>query len=682
MTQQQQQNNIILTEGGNLLISVPAVATAISGTGEGEKYNQALSTLSTYIARNQKNVTHDENDKRKVWLIYPLLPSNYKKKIDTHYKDVYLEARKEKLTTLAIQLIQPSDAAYFTNLGQYSPKQAQEMARACGWLRLVSQANWHNALQCGKTEAFATAAKLIKSQNLYSLNVGNGLRLYSRAKVWQIEGRDCLLNRHIGNQYSLKGGEHREVMEQRILDLYASPLKPTVTKVTEIYNDEALAHGWETLTRQRIDQILNMPSNVATWYASRHGKNEARAKMENVLKGKRLCYADEVWSWDGTTVQLYHTDGNKLTKELYRVTIADGYSGAIIAEAFGETENADVCLEAFRLAIEFGGYLPKVIQMDGAIARMKRVQAALKTLETLGIRAQPYNGKSKYIERVLGRKEQGIMRFYGNFTGGNVTGKSLEAKANPDHIKLLKKEKGLPTTRRGVIFQDLVATILYNNTVVKKYKKTPIEMYNQPDARRTKADRINVAIAFWNMPDRPITYDRNGLRLTLGENTFDYVVEDTEERGLESQTFRRKWLGAKFKVRYHPDEMEKILLFDLNDKYVTEAISKFEFTRIPTKGEQSTLRKALDQRSKFVEDGLQKRQEIRVCLEAKGHQPVSFELGNKDAFNRAQLDLGIEHTTKTLNTKTKKETATAIHDDDDDSSVYEIDTDFVNSLID
>lgn len=681
---------------GKLCLSVSAIAEAMSNETEGDFFDNADQYIRRVLAGNRKGELKswahytDEEDRRRVWIVYEKLATQTREKVEKYYGDVQALRQREVLVAIALSELDPADADYFLMTGHYTSEQTRGLIEAAAWCRILSIHDWWKEwLGLPKTPAMAVVAKIIGERNLYNFKVKNGVGLYRKLNAWEQTGLRSLENKSIGNTNGCKGMDtgKRELMMDRLFDLYGNPLKPNVDKVAQIYNDEAAQFGWEKLTRQRIHQILFKVGNVIKWYAGRHGHLKAREKFENTLKGKEVKYADEIWSWDGTTVQLYMDDEGKLNKPIYRVTVSDAFSKAIIGEAFGETETADVCIEALRVAIEYGGYVPKIIQYDGGIGKMKKVKTVLEKLNLLGIKSQPYNGKSKFVEPVQGAKEQQIMRFYGNFVGGNVTGKSLNAKANPDRIKLLHKEKGLPTTRRGVIFQDLIATVIYNNTIIKKYNMTPLDRYMMEDDRRKKVTASMNAKAFWTATERTIVYDEKGLRLRVGEQDLNYVVE-SEESGLECQDFRLNHFGQSFIVRYHLDDMEKVQLYDVEDKYIATANRKYEYDRVPTIGQGSQLRSALDQRTDFFKKQERERRERNGNLRQIGVPELDFQLAHKDALNRSGLDLEKEQIEamgfEVLPTRKAKRLSINGVDSqeiDDDKSIFDVDEELVKSLL-
>jgi hypothetical protein len=582
--------------------------------------------------------------------------------------------------------IQPEDFNYFMNTGKFTTEQMGGLCEACGWLRLLNMEGWWSMyLDMTKREALEVVAKLLSEKQLCGMKVTNGVGLYRKVNAWRDWGRDSLISKKHDNDNAVKGGESRKIMVGRILDLAASGHKASVQKIHDIYVSEAKERGWEILTRQRIDQLLRIPENEMLIYGHRHGVNAMREKFEPILKGKATEYADCIWSWDGTTVQLYMDEAGKITKPYYRVSVTDAFSGAIIGEAFGETETAEVCIEALRMAVDFGGYLPKVIQMDGAIARMKKVQKVLTSLSVLGIRAQPYNGKSKFVERVLGRKEQAVMRFYGNFVGGNATGKSLQAKANPDMIKRLKKDGGLPQDKQTVIYQDLLATVIYNNKLIKKHGQTPLERYAELDDRRVRANDNVIAMAFWTVTQDTIQYNAKGIAMRLGDDTFEYVVES--EKGVQCPDFYTNHCGQNFYVRFHVEDMSKVMLFTEDDRYVATANQKYEYSRIPLKGEGAMVRQALDNRSKLIKEKVAEMKAISDDVRGAGLPELDFSLAHKDEINRAGLgieldrvdQMGVDSGKKYIGRRAALGAAQAATDSE---SILEVDDDFIKGLLD
>ena len=687
-------------------MSLGAVAEAIAQIecrNEKEAYNSLKDLLYRHREQGKRTFSFhtDEHDKRKYWLVYDTIAADTKRKVDRFYGDIYFAYQAAELQREAQYRIEPDDQIHFLELGSYKPDQIAQMCQACAYLRLLNEPNWNDPYGIyRKSEAFEFAAKVLAELKLFGLQVSNGRSLYNKAMQWKKEKHKAVENGRIGNNNHAKCRQNREEMIYRLLDLYASPLKPTFEKVAEIFNNEAQEFGWERLSRQRIQQILSDPAMKKAWFAARHGDQNAKKEMQSKLLGKPLEHADAIWSVDGTTEQFYMEHQGNFVKPLYRVTVSDGYSQCILGEACGETETAAVVIEAIRLAIQFSERLPRRMQYDNGIGRMKKIQDLQQKLSIIGIPSQPYNAQSKFVEPIQGRKEQGVMRFFGNFVGGNAIGTSLNAKANPDHLKALKKGEGLPQSIEGIVLQGLISTIIYNNTLLKKYQQTPLERYQTPHSNRRTANPLNVALAFWEQKERVVEYNTNGLDLTFSNQKIWYNVQN--EDGTTDQGFNTKHLGQKFRIRFDPslETPEKVMLFDIEDKYVATAQTKQAYNRVVgagEPGEMARIKKELTQRTNFFLEGKEIRKTAREKMQARSIPELDYTLAHKDALNRAgiyeevrQLGEGIfiNPTGKKTRKQLTQQQEVAEFDNIEDSidsidSIYEqVSEDYINDLLD
>jgi len=593
------------------------------------------------LGRDSWTHREDEYDARRVWILVDSIPERTMPQLRRHYgEDLLAVYHQESLEGEAIEKIQADDAGWFLALNVYSVEQAADLAEACGWLRLVSTPRWWEGRWSAKTAAMRAAAGVIATKNLHGFRVSNWRVLNRRAKAWLQDGRNSLVSSKIGNKNAAKAtGNIRRLIEARIIDLYASPLKPTAETVAEIYNREAAANAWPQYTAERVRQLLNKPLNVQKWTAARHGVNAARARTETVLRRRRPAGPDVLWSIDGTTVQLFSSDGKTLVKEWYAITIIDAYSDCVIGWACAaSTETARLVLRAMRSAIQRRGTRPAFAQFDGSKANLStEVQQVFERMKTVGIRSQPYNGKSKYVERVQGWIEQHFQRYMPNFVGGNITARSLDTRANPDYLQKLRKAGHIPGTDQ-IPKQFELAIETYNNTTIKARKATPAELYAQ-ESLGAQVDYLTQVSIFWVKRRRTVRYTPEGIRMEVDKQRYFYEVQS--KPGLEDYDFRREYLGDSFIVRYDPDDLTEINLYDRDDKWIATAKEKHEFGSVPgewVEDEGSTLNEALKQRKRYIDEGLEEREQIREEMERMGHAEVSFESVHKDALNKMEGD--------------------------------------------
>lgn len=624
-----------------LCLSVQAIALTL-----GIAYELAVNTVWKGLNRHRDGKStywrhySDELDNRVKWVVYESLPDTTRLRVDYHYgSDLMTCYYKERLPNKAKALVQHDDITWFHSHTNYSDKRCSDLALACGWLRLVSPQGWYKPMFSSKLAAYDMAAQLIAEQQLSGFKISNGRILARKANAWSSKTYQSLVSKRLGNNNARK---MVNIQEKRIIDLYASPLKPTITDVWDQVRKESISHGWAQVSRERVRQILFKPKNQPKWVTARHGRNAARSLTETIVKRRRPDYPDQLWSVDGTTVQLYSSQNGKIVKTLYYVEVTDGYSDAVIGYAFGKTETADVILRALRMACQRRGYRPRFLQYDGAAANSsKEVKGLIERLGVHGIKAQPYNGKSKYVERVIGRIEQGVMRYCANFVGGNITTRSFNSKANPDYIKQQWKLGLLPDDDGAIMEQAALCIEIYNQKPNRK-GKSPLELYSQADDRREdfKIPYLSVVSAFWVERKKQLRYTPDGIIMEVAGERYFYQVES--ERGIEDLAFKKAQFQQRFWVRYNPDDLTSINLYDKNRSWVATANQKWEYGSTPDMWEDDEgekLMKVLKQRSQYLDDGLEEREEIRAEMAGFGLEEASFELLTKDYYNAAQTEV-------------------------------------------
>lgn len=618
---------------GLLCLSVQAIAEAM-----GIDYSSAENTVWKGLERYRKggnNWLHfsDSADERRKWISYEHLPEMTRLRVAFKYKDVWAAYYEEHLVDEAVVQIAPDDAAYFHDLHLYSIAQVEQLAEACGWLRMCSPEGWWKDKFGGKITAMQTATKVLKTRQLYGMKVSNWQSLDGKCKKWLVDGRESLVSKLFGNNNKSKLRDVGLLPLHRIIDLYAHGSKLNYLEVADVYNREALDKQWPQYSAERVRQLL--ADNRNKWVYTRDGIQAARAMQERHLKRKRPEFADQLWNVDGTTLQLGMMKGRDFRKAWTIVVITDSYSDCIVGWAAGSTETQELVIRAMRMAIRRAGYGPSFVQFDNAKANTSgQVSDLYNRLKTVGIPAEPYNGKAKHVERVIGRLEQGVLRHYGNFYGGNVTTRSQGSKANPDYIQQQIKSDSIPTDATVLLQQLQLAVEVYNNTEVKSRKATPAKLYDTLDERRRVVPYLQLVSLFWIRRLDTVRYNKGGLKIEVDKERYEYEVQT--EPGLVDEAFLEEHMGNSFIVRYDPDDLSAICLYDQDDHYVATATLKYEFSPVPTKNEGSLLRAALDQRKRQITNGLQQARLIREEMQVEGMEEVSFQLVHKDALNEIQ----------------------------------------------
>ncbi|HMN89795.1 MAG TPA: hypothetical protein PKD70_11150 [Saprospiraceae bacterium] len=625
---------------GELCISVAAIAEAM-----GIELNSGLNTIWKGLERYRKGTSEawrhytDETDGRKRWIAVAALPEVTRLRVEYHYNDLWLIYYTERLITEALARVEPEDRTYFMNVRPtkdgkgIQPAKVSQLCEACGWLRLSVSDYWKDKYK--RYSVFLEwMAKLLGERDLYGLRVSNPRSLERKVKAWQQDGRESLLPRSFGNsnRQKLEG-----LQVKRIVYLYSSPLKPTVMDVHDVYNREADERGWGTVSYERVRQIVNMPEYKQVIYLARHGKDAAKNAHERTIKRRRPSFADALWVSDGSTIQLYYTgkDG-KPRSDLYAYVVADAYSDAIIGWAVGYTETATIVQSAFRDAVRKTMMTPHQIAYDNSSANKgKESQQLFDKLSKLHFPTAPYSGKAKVIEAIWGRLEQHNMRHLPNFKGGNITAKSLDAKANPDFLAQLLRAGELPSFDQVVAQFRLVVETM-NNTVSKKYKRTPAERYKDKSARRKPMDLLLMIEGFWVERTNQARYTKDGITIEIDKQRYTYEVEC--ERGVEDMDFRMKHIGDSFNIKYDPDDLEYIALYK-SGVHVATARHKYEapMARVDIQyGEGEIISKNITQRRAYWQRLQQHSEEIAAEIEIFGFEPLNHRTLHKDAYNKME----------------------------------------------
>lgn len=606
--------------------------------------DSVANAIKTGLYRNRLGTSQhwqhhaDPADARRKWVVAASLPRAVAERVSKMYGNVADAYHAELLGEEARLRATPEDIAHW--LGRkvrkegapFTIEEAQQLAEACGWLRTLASGHGLEKFK-GKTDYYEQAARALAARSLYGLKVKNPRHLQRKVEQWRSEGYDALVNGRFGNA---NGQKLTAEGEKRLLNLYASPLKPTYRDVTKIYNQEAAQRGWPTLAPERVRQVLVRCKQVTS--LSRHGKEEFRKQFEHSLKRRKPSFADALWSLDGFTIQLvYLNEQGQPCSGLYGYGVLDVYSDCIVGYALtvGSGEPSTLVQAALRDAARKTGMRPYQLQYDnGSGNKSQEAQELFSSLARLQFPTAPYNGKSKPIENLIGRLEGANMRHLPNFKGGNITSPSIEKKANPDLLKKLEKQGGIPTREQAIAQVRLL--IETHNHTPSADGRTPNERYADKHEKRQSLDYLTMVSAFWVKRRETIRYGKDGLTMEVDKRKYHYEVES--ERGLEDLEFRLRHLGDSFEVMYDPEDLDQICLYK-EGAWIATARQKYQFAmaRVDIVGdEDKLLRENLRRRKQYIEDRQSEMTSINEEMEQLGFGILDHQLLHKEAYNRMQ----------------------------------------------
>lgn len=629
-------------QNGRFYLSVEALVEAGLKSG----------SIKELISRGSYHFIPDEEDRRCVWIDWEALPKSTKTKADAAHGDAETAFQKQEILVAVARLEWAHGAAdkekfmvYRVREGgrtAFSASEARGLTRACAWLRLCADADQRRRMGwAGKLAFFALVAPMVKAENLFGLRVGNPRKLDERVEAWTAAEHDSLVSKKHGNANAAKLSP---LAIDRIVALAALPTKPTAVAIAGQLEKEAERLGCLPVTATRVAQVMAAREHV--WFAARHGRNEGAARFDAHLKRRRASRPDALWDMDGTNVQLlWRDETGRVRGDLYIAVVTDAHSDAVIGWALGATETTELAMAALRSAARHG-WQPEQLRYDnGSAFKAGAMQAACDSLAaTCHFPSAPYNAKAKRIEGILGRIEREIMRIFPNYKGGNITTKSLQSKANKDHVAELLKNRpdeagalgGLPDAAQVRAQIELIIELW--NAGANKGRAPRRTLYEAAHADRKPLAAALKIEALWPARQHPATYGAHGLRLEIGGLRRDFAVQT--EPGLEDAAFRKQWLGDRFAIRWNPENGDEIALFEeKTGRFVALAAAKYEFAEAVIDrpdGEGALLSEAISLRkARRAADRLALKASEGRVLDA-GFELIDPRIMGKDAMNWAE----------------------------------------------
>jgi hypothetical protein len=326
------------------------------------------------------------------------------------------------------------------------------------------------------------------------------------------------------------------------------------------YNFVADTKGWKKLkSSSAIRRYLYRPEIQRIWYAARYGELEAKEMYSRQNRTELPKKRDALWYSDGTKLNYYYRDefGNTKTCNVYEVM--DVYSEVLLGYHISDSEDFEAQYNAYKMAIKTAGYKPYEIKYDNQGGHRKLENSDfLKNLAAHAIRTAPYNGRSKTIESVFGRFQQQYLRRDWFFTGQNITARKKESRANMEYI--LANTKQLPTLEQ-VREAYRIRREEWNSAEHHKTGMSRIDMYRTSVNEKTRRVGAPEMIEIFGVTTRqPSAYTSAGIEIQVRKQSYAYEVLNRE--GEPDRDFNRRNINRRFYVRYQPDDMSMVALYE------------------------------------------------------------------------------------------------------------------------
>ena len=473
----------------------------------------------------------------------------------------------------------PEEIQQLTETKLFTPIEIHQLARAAGWLRLINEYNVTKARKLGfqsvndfRNEVFKRCLNEQEAEPIplikFKKSKITSLRwLVKNAVDYKKQGIECLIHKGVGNVNREKEDKDTKV-HAKLIQLASNPVKYSWEDVALKYNTWAVANNKPEYTMPVIKQYLNTPKIKKVWYYNRHGKHAADNVLQPLINRNRPSFPDALWSIDGTSMQLYYIDENgKIKSDLYVYFVTDANTTSIIGTSIAFAETTGMVTEALRNAISTYGNKPYQLQYDNSSANVSvAVKSLMSNMSRVHFPCEPYKGRSKYVEVIIGHFQQRVLRQYQNFKGGNVDVRSLNSKANPELLAWLRKNPEHLPTREGVIEMLNQAVSKWNQRGEKRDNfgrfigQSKIERYTTiQHEKRAKLNYFDSLSMFMVEQRMPYTYGTNGVVVEIKGNKHHFIVPDGDSVG--DFVFANENLGTKFKIKIDRDNPDMIALY-------------------------------------------------------------------------------------------------------------------------
>lgn len=613
---------------------------------------------------------------KQVYLHYHNLQTKYKLLIKTVLCDglepeIYLRNKEEQKARAAIETIadqltslvisDPADIEHLTKTGLFTPTEIHQLARGAAWLKLLNDVDVKRARSLGfdsivtlRSEVFKRCLNEQTAEPTPLIRFKKGLITNERvlllnAQKYKAEGIQCLIHKGTGNVNREKGDA---AAHAKLIVLASNPVKYSWEDVAMMYNDWALENKKPELSTSAIKQYLYKPKVKKVWFYNRHGKLAADNEMQQLINRDKPSFPDALWSLDGTTMQLYYRgDDGKIKSDLYTYFVTDANTGTIIGHSIAYAETSGMVEEALRNAVNKHEYKPYQLQYDNSSANTSVViKNLMSNMSRVHFACEPYKGRSKYVEGIIGHFQQRVLRKYEAFKGGNITSPSLNSKANPELLAKFKKNPELLYSLEEIIIEFNKAVIEWNNRGEKRDSygrfvgESKISRYlSIAHEKRSKINYFDRLSLFMIEQKTPYAYGTNGIEIEINGHQYKYRVPDPNDIG--DFMFANEHLMEKFTVKMDREKPEMIALYQ-DGKFITHAYEMERYASCVADLKEGEKAKQVAFKAKQEEFGqqyatreLERQMEILGELKATGTDGFGWWDSSKLAENNRENQL-------------------------------------------
>ena len=562
-----------------------------------------------------------------VLIDFEALPADRKAKIIIKYGDPYQYIVKQPLTEW-VQLNWNKEAFAFynkyilPNSVKLPAEYRDKYTKAVTYMDAINHYTTNKvALKRDfniKMQSFWTiAGDVIKAQNVAL--PANELRLKERLKRYKTEGFGCLIEAfRFGNdnRKKVKG----QTAEDVLMKLIEIDNKHSDEVIAASYNLWAVQNDMETITPQTVGyRRRNRDYEVVM---AREGKSASYNKYSKQIKQARASSPLMLINSDDNVLDLYfkkttyvkvkNSRGVERTKKVVSnydrpvmYVVIDCFNDYILGYAVGETVTIELVKEAYRNALAHITDLtgqPHIWHqsksdkwsidpdLKGDLATFFKMSG-----ETVFFPAQV--AQSKYIERVFGRPLHKVLKVFPNYSGGNITAKSVTSRPNTDALQ--KRSADFPDAKRAPEVIEMVINTMRHSLVEGENKSRQqmwLEAFHASEFCKTRAitaERKLELVGVKHEPKEPLRLRVDGLNFQLNKLHYSFDIPGS---------LFPEHLNRRVELIYDPADMSQVLVTDNKGiRFVADAYQLHPSAIADmTEGDRSRLNVELDNKQRIA----------------------------------------------------------------------------------
>jgi len=348
-----------------------------------------------------------------------------------------------------------------------------------------------------------------------------------------------------------------------IIRHFSNPKKLNAPQILDLVNHYLINLNRNTISLSTVYRIIGNPMVKNRYLVSRYGIRYAEQELFPHSIFNPPKNPGELWQLDGTRCQFVYKTKKSRFNFLYIFVVFDTMSKKVVGCSLDNSENADMIMHALKKACQNTGYLPKNIIHDHGTSFNSQIlnefRARSKFMGTLWHKSPvglPRDNGA--VERFFGVFQESFCKLADGYLGDGITSKNINGKPNPEELKKHTNQKNLRTREQLItLIQELIAK--YNQGL--QGRRSPNSIHeNAQSVFAKELNPVTYSQLFWKIKE--ITVRKSTIIFQYNNEQFIYIVYDED--------FMLRYRNSKVLVRFDPDNMDEVFVFDIKDQYITK----------------------------------------------------------------------------------------------------------------